>query len=350
MKKRKNTSLTQLQVAQLLGTSVATVSNAFNKPSQLSRELREHILSECKKIGYYGPRAKSRNGRTEKTRVVGVMLSNQLSYSFADPVANTFLQGLAEVLEEQDINLLIIPSRYELAYLSGVEAFVEGFIVYGPPSNDRLDELLHYKKEIVAIDFQIDGFPSVNIDNAGASRKIASHAFNSRPSNPVVLGLRISNSNKICRLSDSHLLSSSNVTVQRLSGFKKASLSSGIYLSEENIWNIPDNSQSLGYEAAKQALLASPKTDLILCMSDNLALGAIKAITDMGYRVPEDILVTGFDGINEGKSNDLTLTTIAQPNMEKGRVASEIILGLRDDEDIVLASQMIVGRSCPHSS
>ena len=83
--------------------------------------------------------------------------------NFADPVANTFLQGLAEVLEEQDINLLIIPSRYELAYLSGVETFVEGFIVYGPPSNDRLDELLHYKKEIVAIDFQIDGFPSVTL-------------------------------------------------------------------------------------------------------------------------------------------------------------------------------------------
>jgi len=54
-------------VAEILNVSTATVSNAFNRPSQLSRDLREHILLRCQEIGYPGPNAAARSLRTYRT-------------------------------------------------------------------------------------------------------------------------------------------------------------------------------------------------------------------------------------------------------------------------------------------
>ena len=89
--------LTLKDVAGHLGVSTATISNAFNRPDQLSQKLRERILSECKTLGYPGPNAAARSLRTGRTGIIGVTLSNYLSYSFSDPVANQFLQGCKQL-------------------------------------------------------------------------------------------------------------------------------------------------------------------------------------------------------------------------------------------------------------
>ncbi|MEO1204134.1 MAG: LacI family DNA-binding transcriptional regulator, partial [Pseudomonadota bacterium] len=97
---RAKQRLTLRDMASRLGVSTATISNAFNRPDQLSRQLRERILDECHTAGYLGPNAAARSLRTGRTGIIGVMLSNYLSYSFSDPVAQQFLQGLSEVFEE----------------------------------------------------------------------------------------------------------------------------------------------------------------------------------------------------------------------------------------------------------
>ena len=105
MKKKLNLT----EVAKHLGVSIATVSNAFNRPDQLSEKLRERIMLETAKLGYHGPNLAARSLRMGESGIIGVMLSDSLSYSFSDPVASQLLQGIADVLVENRKQMLLLP-------------------------------------------------------------------------------------------------------------------------------------------------------------------------------------------------------------------------------------------------
>ena len=76
-----NKKLNLSQVAKHLGVSIATVSNAFNRPDQLSSKLRTRILEESTKLGYHGPNLAARSLRMGASGVIGVMISDSLSYT-----------------------------------------------------------------------------------------------------------------------------------------------------------------------------------------------------------------------------------------------------------------------------
>src|ERR671935_2203343 len=82
-------------IAEALGVSRATVSNAYNRPDQLSPALRERILATAQRLGYAGPDPAARGLRLRRTGTVGVLLGEELSYAFTDPAAALFLEGVA---------------------------------------------------------------------------------------------------------------------------------------------------------------------------------------------------------------------------------------------------------------
>jgi len=336
-------------VAEILNVSTATVSNAFNRPSQLSRDLREHILLRCQEIGYPGPNAAARSLRTGKTGIIGVMLSNYLSYSFSDPVAHQFLQGLSEVFEERQYNLLVMPSRDHVEMASGYESFVDGFIVYGPPQPQKLNQLLRQHKSIITVDFEVDSHVSVNVDNYRGARLCAEHALNgvNEGDGVAILGLRINDRNRVCRADDGGLFDEATITIQRLRGFQAAARQRRISISQKMIWHIPDNTHKLSYQAAKEALSNTTRPKVLLCMSDRIALAALQAARHLNLRVPEDIRITGFDDIPESHTQHPTLTTVHQQSKDKGRIAAEIFLGMREEKSVVLPTELVIRESCP---
>lgn len=346
---RGRQTLTLTKMAQRLGVSTATVSNAFNRPDQLSAALREHILAECTKAGYGGPNAAARSLRTGRTGIIGVALSNYLSYSFTDPVAHQFLSGLAEIFEEQEYSLLLTPSREHLSLHRGFQGFADGFIVYGPPREEELEQLVAQNKPIVTVDFVLDGYPSVNIDNRGSAAALAQHALRSRSSAVSILGLRLMNVNEVCPIDEDQLFEETRtITRQRLSGFLSAIASAGVEIPKEKIWHVPDNTHLLGLEAAKRALSANPRPDVLLCMSDRIALAAIQAARGLGLRVPDDVRVTGFDGIPEAATHRPSLTTVHQESLLKGRRAAEVLLAHETaTTSLVLPTRLTVRESCP---
>lgn len=344
----KSRNLTLKDMAEHLCVSTATVSNAFNCPSQLSKELREHILAECRALGYLGPNAAARSLRTGRTGIIGVTLSNYLSYTFTDPVANQFLQGLAEIFEAREYSLLIMPSRDHMKEVKGYESFVDGFIVYGPPQQQTLERLIHQHKSIITVDFEIDGYLSVNVDNYSSARDCAAHALKTAPRQIAVLGLRMIDCNRVCRIHEQQLFDGQcTITVQRLQGFIDAVEACGASLPGERIWHVPDNTHVLGYQAAREALMCSPRPDLLLCMSDRIALAAIQAARHLDLKVPEDVRITGFDDIPEAGTQHPTLTTVHQQSVGKGRTAAEIFLGIEEEKSVVLPTELMVRESCP---
>ncbi len=101
--------MTVKSLAAALGVSPATISNAYNRPDQLSAQLRERILATAEELGYPGPDAAGRTLRMGRADAVGVLLSERLSYAFSDPFAIEFLTGVSEIVEEHGISIVLMP-------------------------------------------------------------------------------------------------------------------------------------------------------------------------------------------------------------------------------------------------
>ena len=105
-----------------------------------------------------------------------------------------------------------------------------------------------------------------------------------------------------------------------------------------------DHSIANGESAAAQLLDANPEVTALICTSDILALGALNEAKRRGLRVPQDLTVTGFDGIAEAER--VGLTTIRQPVLEKGRAAGKLLLGAAEHSrprHITLDTELVVG-------
>ncbi|WP_024952239.1 substrate-binding domain-containing protein [Cobetia crustatorum] len=115
------------------------------------------------------------------------------------------------------------------------------------------------------------------------------------------------------------------------------------------MWNIEENT----YEVCAPVLAeildlpASERPDLLLCMSDRIALTAVTLAEQRGIRIPEDLRITGFDGIEEGQYRSPRLTTVQQDSTEKGRLAARMILGLEPASSHRQSTQLIQGETCP---
>lgn len=348
----KNTKkLTLKDVAEQLNVSTATISNAFNRPDQLSAKLKENILRRCKEMGYHGPNAAARSLRTGRTGIVGIVLSDELSYSLSDPVANQFITGMAEVLEVNNYNMLLLSAAESAPDTQNrmQSSMVDGFIVYGYKSQQYRDApWLDKSKNVVVVDSHIPGASSVNVTNEQGAYDIAVHALSHRPEHVAIMGLSLLKTDRVCRIFDDELLdAAASISIQRLAGYRRALEEFNLQVPSEQIWNIPHNTHKLAYQAAREALMMANRPQLILCMSDRIALAVVQAALHMGIRVPEELHVVGFDGIPESETFHPSITTVHQQTVEKGRVAAEIFLGLRESKSIELETKLKFGESCP---
>ncbi|NCP64912.1 MAG: LacI family DNA-binding transcriptional regulator [Paraglaciecola sp.] len=336
------------QVAAQLGVSTATVSNAFNRPDQLSASLRDRILKESAELGYFGPNLAARSLRRGESGVIGVMLADSLSYSFSDPVANQLLQGIAEVLVDKQKQLLLLSSGVVSAQQSSAESLPDGFVLYGALAGNAFNQILRTGKPVVTVDFESSGTASVNIDNEQGAFTIANHALAKQQHPEVaVLGLRLIDAGRVCRLTAPDITThSGEISRSRLAGYFRAAQGLHCSISPERIWHIPVNSPAQAEIAAREALTSLPRPTTLLCMSDVIALAAIRVAQSLGISVPSELQVTGFDDIPEAARSTPALTTVCQQSLEKGRVAAQMLLEGNPTTSITLETRLVVRDSC----
>ena len=332
-------------IAKELGVSNATVSNAFNRPDQLSKKRREEILASCKKLGYSGPNKAAQSLRKGRFNIVALVLPDSVEYMITDPVASNFVKGVSSILEKNKINLLLFSGASE--NIDDVSDFVDGFICYGCPRNSLLvDQLRTTTKRVVTADFDIDRKAAVFVDNQQAAYEIAKLAIQSVHDNVAVLGLRLIDSPLTCRVYDLPELDVHGaISHQRLKGYQEAMSELGVELKEDRLWNIPESSYHFASIAAKEALSSTPRPNVLLCMSDLIALAAIKEINAMGLKVPDEIRVVGFDGIDEATRALPPLTTVHQNSEDKGVKAAELFLS-QTKASVIIPYHIEYGESC----
>ena len=174
---------TLASLAAELKVSRTTISNAFNRPDQLSAELRERVLATAKRLGY-GPDPVARSLRTRKAGAVGLVMTEPLTYSFSDPAARDFVAGVAESCEELGQGLLLVavgPSRsLEEGTAAVLGAGVDGFVVYSAPTTiPTCRWCCSGGCRVVVVDQPKDlpGVSRVGIDDRAAMREIAEYVL-----------------------------------------------------------------------------------------------------------------------------------------------------------------------------
>ena len=144
---------TLASLAAELGVSRTTVSNAYNRPDQLSPELRRRVLETARKLGYPGPDPVARSLRTRKAGAVGLLLTENLSYAFRDPAAIGFLEGLALACEDAKQGLHLVPANPEREDVAAVHrAGVDGFVVKDTPARQLADAVRRVHRGLRVVD------------------------------------------------------------------------------------------------------------------------------------------------------------------------------------------------------
>src|SRR3954466_593140 len=175
-----STTVTLADVAAHLGVSRTTVSNAYNRPNQLSPGLREKVLAAAGELGYNGPDPMARGLRRGQTGSLGLVFDAPLSYAFTDPAAVLFLKGMTTGLEEHGAALSIVPRVPEGAERSAElvrSALVDGYMLFCTPADDpRYAAVRARGLPFVLVEYDDDPTAAhVQIDDVAGAEAAARH-------------------------------------------------------------------------------------------------------------------------------------------------------------------------------
>jgi DNA-binding LacI/PurR family transcriptional regulator len=318
------TKVTLQTIADAVGVSRMTVSNAFSRPDQLSPALRERILAVADDLDYCGPDPAARGLSRGRIGTVGVLFTDTLSYAFTDAVAMAFLAGAAEVLEAEGTGLTVMSVPRTGADGPGAvaQAVVDGLIVYSVDADSPgLTAARRRGFPLVLADQQPEpGVPSVTVDDRGGARVAAEHVVSLGHRDVAVVveamgaGLELVN--------PTHR-SQHYVVNERLAGWRAGLAPTG---KKPLTVNAIVNQREQGRLAGLLLLDSRPRPTAVLALTDVLALGVIDAAGELGLRVPDDVSVVGFDDAPVAELATPRLTTVRQPLAEKGRVAARLLV------------------------
>lgn len=338
-------------VAAELGVSPATVSNAYNRPDQLSSALRERVFEAARRLGYSGPDAMARGLRRGRAGAGGILYEDRLSYAFSDPAAVLFLQGVSVATEKVGLGLLLLsgaPGEERVSEaVSG--AVVDGFVIYSMSEGDPLVEAaLGRRLPTVTVDQpRLEGVPFVGIDDERAAGSAAEHllALGHRRFGVVTFCIVPGATGGFADL-DRQAAATYPVTRARLRGYAGAIEDAGLSWADVPVHEHFENVPKEGRKAAEALLSQEPRPTAILAISDQLALGVMEAARERGLCVPEDLSVVGFDDVPEAARANPPLTTVRQPHVEKGLLAGRLLIAQLRGETIesseLLPTRLIV--------
>lgn len=297
------------EVATIAGVSTATVSRYINNPDQVKEHTRQRVQAAIEKTGY-APNALARNFRRGKTHIVVVVLP-----SVGDPFFAGIMKGIWRIARQQGYSILIRETQFNTADFDEFSNMVltkqaDGIILLASPSpfksetamdeSLQLDENSGKRPPIILscenVTPELKHFPSVRIDNVKASEEGTEYLIKLGHTRiGFVFGKR-----------------SSTLTEDREKGYRNAMKKHG--LTVEDGWVCEGRLTLEGARAAVQSLLKQPEPPTaIFCANDEMAIGAIHEVKNLGLRVPEDVSIMGFDDIRYAAMFEPAITTIAQP-------------------------------------
>lgn len=308
-------------IANLAGVSPATVSKAFNGNKSISEKTRKMIFRIAEELDYFPNHSASQLARG-KRETIGVVLSMMESRIIYAEYLVGIINGIFSKAESLGYHMLMFtPQTVERNNLNYVQFCrsnnLTGLIIHGLDRDDpRLEKLLTSEVPCVFIDIDITGAKTTNIsvDNVKACREVVG----------ILAGL---NHREIVFISGGER---SSVAIDRAKGYEEGMKENGL---EPQV--IPcDFSRDVAYSKVKDYLLYHPETTAFFCASDLMAVGVMEACADLGYSVPEDISVVGFDDLSFAQYVKPKLSTVAQDFYEMGSHAVDLLVDITEGNNV----------------
>ena len=296
-------------IASMCGVSVSTVSRAINDAEGISAKTRAKILKTIKETGYE-PDTNARNLKITKNKTIAVLVKG---------ITNPFFTPMIKVIEEEisKTGHSFILNKVE-EHSSEVDVALrmvkilkpEGIIFLGGDLRNDKEKLKalgipYSMTTIINKEIIEKNSICVGVDDYKESYKIVDYLINLGHKKIAFIAAR---ENDI------------SIGSLRFEGYKKALSDHGIDFDENIVIYPPKglNPYSLyhGYESGKKIVKEALDCTAIFAISDFVAIGAIKAINDMGKLVPEDYSVAGFDGLETNEFLPQPITTIVQPTSQ----------------------------------
>lgn len=323
------------KLAEQTGVSIATVSRVFNLPSKVNAETRANVLRAAQAMGYL-PNGSARSLRMQRSKVIGVVLPTLLNPVFAE-----CLSGIAYAAREAGYAILPLTTEYELS-----------------KEDQSVQQLLAANVDGLVL---VVSDPSTSV---GLRRLSSAHvpyvlAYNRHPEHLCVsVDSELAMRNLVARLAGlghrriafiSGHLAVSDRAQQRHAGFLAGMKDQG--LDGSALLEIPFVDTAIAEIA--NVLSQKDRPTALVCSNDLIAIRAMRAAKQVGLRIPEEISITGFDGIALGEDLAPMLSTVTQPNAEIGSSAVTLLVNaltsgipLSSIDSLLLESGFREGESC----
>ncbi len=304
--------VTLASIARQAGVSTASVSHALNGQPGVSDETRTKILEIAQRVGFR-PNQLARALRNGRSHVIGLLLAD-ITNPFYPEIAAGVIRGSAELGHQtfvSDTREGQITLRKTVDALLGHQCDGLIFTSLDEAARPILEELARLGIPFVQLVRHVPGVAAdfVGVDDEGVGRVAAQHVLERGCRDVAVLaGPQTSSASR-----------------GRLAGARRCLESAGVVVGPHRLRECALTYES-GYAEAigLLAAVASPP-DAIICGNDVMALGAIDAIIDRGWRVPADVAVVGCDDMSFSSSRLIQLTTVALPREEMGLTAARFL-------------------------
>ncbi|QHE53658.1 LacI family DNA-binding transcriptional regulator [Pontibacillus sp. HMF3514] len=331
--------VTIYQIAEVTGFSATTVSKVLNNYQDVSPKTRKKILETVEELGYL-PNSHARSLSTKKSWIIGVVFIESLGVGMKHPFFNAVIESFRKNVEAHGYDLLFASRNISNKQKSYLEYFkyrgVDGVVIACSSDQDeQVQELINSSIPSVVIDLNSDQSCVIYSDNYRGSQEAVQYLHS--------LGHR-----KIAHIAGH---SSTFAGQQRLNGYVEAMKTLQLSVPEGYITDGEYFSRDSGYKAMKNLLELEDPPTAVFAAADNLAIGAIAAIREAGYDVPEDFSVIGFDDIDVSQMVYPSLTTIRQQTDLIGEKSGQLLIhqintGQKDVKRVVVPVELMIRNSC----
>lgn len=296
-------------IAKRLDLSVGAVSRALSGYTDIAENTRQRIFEAAREMGYTPNRAARQLRKQATDRTVGYIMPVDAP-RFANSFFSEFIEGLGDETSAQHCDLLIAtaPLGHEAeqtAYRQWIEnSKVDGMILNRLQVQDwRVRYLSEKRVPFSTLERSMDevssppgGYPSVEVNSRDGFIQLVGHiAANGFQKHAYIGGPP-----------------ALKIQADRLAGFQFGLTQANLPLDPERVL-VSDLTSAGGYNATKRLLSIPDPPDAILCVNDQTAFGAMRAIDEAGLKTGQDIAVAGFDGVRDARYSNPPLTTLDQP-------------------------------------
>ncbi len=304
-------------VARVAGVSTATVSRCLNSPGQVIESTRVKVNKAIQDLGY-SPNFGARVMAARRTNTIGAIIPTMENAIFARG-----LQAFQEELRKNGYTLLVASSSYrpeveEEQIRSLIARGADGLLLIGHERDPAINRFLETQNVPALVAWAYDAtavLPSIGFDNLKSMCDLATKVIEMGHRH---IGLITAETNTNDRAR------------QRVRGIQEAAKTAGI--SPDNLCIIETSyGIETGAKALETLMSAKPRPTVVMCGNDVLAVGAIRRARELGYDVPADVSITGFDDIEIATVVAPQLTTVHVPHREMGTNAAKALIEMVED-------------------